>query len=352
MNLRDVSDIPIAQTRYLLQGLFSEEKFAQLLATGVLNLTNIEQDIIKKGDAINLPQAIQIDDLTDVDLTLPAVPPTPTRGTTNNAKAPVLRKAITMTATEHDNIRTDENWLNLFAESAGNKFAKNILINLNAALQGIINVAALAHLYDASGIAGLTGTSGKTGVTGAMTVNALRAGKKLLGDQMQHVDSALLNSQVWADLLWDLQNTYKYSGSMSGGWIENMDFMSLMGIKSFIVSDDMVPVGTTESAGSLYYTWLFKSAFGAPDRGLGGPIVFGYQAPPRFDMFHDARFTSSQDTYKWNQDYVLGCRGMAFGGVATPPSLTDLSTSGNWTVAANDTRNVGVIGIKSTGGLD
>ena len=344
--------LPIVQTRYLMQGLFSEEKFAMLLATGVLNVTNIGEDIIKKGDAINLPQAIQIDDLSDVDLTLPSSPPSPTRATTNNAKAPVLRKFVTMTATEHDNIRTGENWLNLFAESAGNKFAKNILVNLNAMLQGVINVAALAHLYDASGVVGATGSSGKTGVTGAMTVNALRAGKKLLGDQMQHVDTALINSQVWADLLWDLQNNYKYSGSMSGGWIENMDFQSLMGIKSFIVSDDITPVGVTESAGSVYHTWLFKSAFGAPDRGLGGPVVFGYQAPPRFDMFHDARFSSSQDTYKWNQDYVLGVRGMAFGGTATPPALTDLANSTNWTVASNDTRNTGVIGIKSYGGLD
>ena len=344
--------LPIAQTRYLLQGLFSEEKFAQLLATGVLNMTNVGQDVILKGDSINIPQAISIDDLSDVDLTLPGSPPSPTRGTTNNAKAPILRKAITMTATEHDNIRTGENWLQMFAYSAGNKFAKDILINLNAMLQGVINVAALAHLYDASGIAGATGTSGKTGVTGAMTVNALRAAKKLLGDQMQHVDTCLINSMVWADLLWDLQNTYKYSGSMSGGWIENMDFQSLMGIKSFIVSDDMVPVGTTESSGSLYYTWLFKKPAGTPDGALGGPIIFGYQAAPRFDMFHDGRFTSSQDTYKWNHDYVLGVRGMHFGGSATPPSQTDMATQGNWTVTSNDTRNVGVIGIKTTGGLD
>lgn len=351
--------IPVAQTRYLMQGLFSEEKFAQLMATGVLNLTNIEENIIKRGDAINLPQAIQIDDLTDVDLTLPASPPAPTRATTNNAKAPVLRKFISMTATEHDNIRTDENWLDLFAESAGNKMAKNILVNLNAMLQGVLNVAGLNHLYDATGVAGTGGASGvltgsgKTGVTGAMTVQAIRKATSLLGDQGQNVKCMLMNSAVWYDLVWDLTTNYHFSGDMSGGWIETGAMgAAMMGVDSFIISDDIVPVGVTESAGSVYYSYLFKNAFGAPDRGLGGPIVFGYQAPPRYKQFTDSRFSSTQFTYGWNQDFVLGVRGMAFGGAALPPALTDIANSSNWAAATNDTRNVGVVGIKSYGGLD
>ena len=264
-----------------------------------------------------------------------------TRATTNNQIAPIIRHYTVMNFTEHDQVRTNENWRNLFAASAGNKLAKDTIKTLHYMLQGVVNVSALSHLYDAA--------------ANPMTVQTIRQAKRLLGDQGHLVDTLLLHSDVWSDLMYDLTYTYKYSGNMSGQWLANGYFDSIFGVKNIIVSDDLVAIASASSvySGDVYYSWLLKSQpnIEANEEDLGGPIYHGYQAAPRYSEWTDVRVPSDLTWAKWKTDYCLGVRGMAFsGGTTGSPTTADLLNSSLWTVACSDTRMVGVIGIKSQGG--
>ena len=340
-----------------LQGMFSEEKISQLLATGVLNIQSLGDAIQKQGDTVNIPQAIQVDDLQTVDLTSTSAY-TGTRATTVNAKTPILRHFTAMSFTESDDIRTQENWREKFAASAGNKVAKDAIVSLNAMLQGVINVSGLNHLLDYRSHVGATGTSGITGKNGSLTIDALRKAKALLSDQGNHVDTMLIHPSVYADLWADILSTYHFGGSLASEWIQNSQMEAMFGIKNVIVSADVTPVassGSTTADFYNYYTWLFKSQTTEVDKGNGGPIYYGYQAMPRYAEFVDSRVPSTLFQPKWNVDFALGVRGVAYTGASTAvtinPSATDLATALNYSLATSDTRNIGVLGIESFGGI-
>jgi hypothetical protein len=329
--------IPVAQTPYLIQGMFSQKKFAALLASGVLNAEAIDA-AIRKGDSITIPQTIEVDDFSSVDLTS-TVAVTGTRANTNNAKAPIVRKYTAMSFTEHDDVRTGENWREKFAVTAGNKLAKDAIITMHSMLQGVINVSGLNHLFTKSG---------------TFVAQDIRAAKKLLGDQGDMVDTMMMHSQVFSDFIYDLTVNYKYAGTLSGEWLQDGYIESVFGVKNIIISDDLTATAgaSSDASGDQYYTWLFKrnDAASAED-GLGGPIYFGYQAEPRYAEFVDSRVPSTLFQPKWNTDYCIGVRGMTFNG-PTNPLTTDLEQSSNWAQANNDSRNVGVVGIFSKGGVN
>jgi len=331
--------IPVVQTPYLLESLFSQEKFKLLMASGVLNSVPLDGQI-NKGDKITIPTAIQADDFTVVDLSS-VTAATGTRAATNNQIAPIVRHYTMMHFAEHDNVRTDENWRDLFAASAGNKLAKDVIKTLHTVLQGVINVGGLNHLHDAQ--------------ANPITTQDIRKAKKLLGDQGHNVDTMLIHPDCWSDLFYDLTTTYKFSGPMSGQWLANGQFESMFGIKNVIVSNDVTPIAAASSvyAGDQYYTWLFKANpdIGAGEAGLGGPVFFGYQAAPRYSEFVDTRVPSTLTNVKWNTDYCIGVRGMAYSGSYGSPATVDLLNSSNWAQANADDRQVGVVAIKSQGGV-
>lgn len=196
--------VPIVQSRFFLEGLFSSERFAQLMATGVLNIDHL-QEVQIKADYITLPQAQQVDDFSSVDLTSTDVGSS-TRVTTNNGRAPVVRHYTMKQATRHDDLRTGENWAELMAGTAGNKAAKDIIKTAVAAMKGALAVSGVNHTYDVTAI---TGTASGA-LAGSLTVDALRNAKVLLGDQGEYITAALLHSKQWNQLLFDLQNNYKY----------------------------------------------------------------------------------------------------------------------------------------------
>jgi hypothetical protein len=331
--------IPQVQTKYLIQGLFSEPIFQQLLATGIMDIDGL-QDLVLKGDFITIPQALYPDDFQAVDLTSTA-PYTGTRVNTVNAHAPVLRRFTAMSFTEHDDIRTNENWRELLAMQVGNKVAKDVIQELNAALQGALNVPGLNHIRAEDG---------------AITVQDIRASKRLMGDQGGYVDTMLIHPDVWSDLFYDITTNYKYSGNLSGTWLENQTFQSLFGVSNVVISQDLAPVGgnsseTLDSSGSKYYTYLFKKHQNQDMLQNGQPIYFGYQRSPSYSEFLDSRVPSSLVQPKWNMDFVLGVRGMSFTSSIVNPAKTDLATSANWSIATSDTRNVGVVAITSRGAV-
>jgi hypothetical protein len=325
--------IPISQTPYFLQGLFSSEKFAQLMASGAVGPDSLD-GALDKGDYITIPQVVQVPDFARVDLTSTAAA-AGTRVATNDAKAPIVRDYTMPVFTTHDEIRANENWRTHNAATSGNKMAKNVIQNIDATLQGVINVAALDHLHNA-GLA-------------AVTVQDIRKAKKLMGDQYDKATVMLVHPLVFSDIIYDLTTNYKYSGNLSGQWLADGFIQNVMGINKIIVSGDLTPeAGATSSAGDdLYYTWIFAEN---EDGLTSQPVYFGYQAAPRYEEFQDSRVPSTLIYSKWSMDYVIGVRGMGWNQSTANPVKADLANNAFWTVKCEDARNVGVVAIKSLGG--
>lgn len=329
--------IPISQTRYFRERLFSTPKFAQLMASGAMGPDELSNDVLAKGDLITLPKSVQAAAFGRVDLTSTTAA-SGTRVATNDGKAPVIRDYSLNYFLAHDEIRANENWREKLDATAGNQAAKSIIQNLDSSLQGALAALTTTH------------TSDKTGQ--AMTVQFIRGAKKLLGDQYDTLDTLLIHSAVWADLIYDLTTTYKYSGNLSGEWLMDGYITNVMGVSKIILSDDLTAeAGATSSAGDdVYHTYIFNSSDTVPGF---QPIYFGYQAEQRIEEFIDARVPSTQAFRKYSMDYVLGIRGMAYTAAITtnPPSKTDLATSGNWLMKSESHKNVGVVEIKSAGNV-
>ena len=330
--------IPTSQTRYFREKLFSAPKFAQLMAAGVMGPDPMDAEVLSKGDVINLPKTVQAAAFGRVDLTSTTAA-SGTRVATNDGKAPVLRDYSLNYFLSHDQIRANENWRQHLDESAGNQASKNVISNLDNALKGALAAMTTSH------------TSNQTG--SALTVQFIRGAKALLGDQYDTLDTMLVHSAAWADLIYDLTVNYKYSGNMSSEWLADGYISNVMGISKIIVSDDLTAdAGATSSAGDdVYHTYIFNSSDSVPGF---QPIYFGYQSEARIEEFVDARVPSTQVHRKYSMDYVVGIRGVAYSAAITtnPPAKTDLATSGNWTPATEDHRNVGVVQVLSAGNVN
>lgn len=321
--------VPIVQTRYLFQYFFSAPKFAQLMASGVLDIGTL--DITKTaGDFVSIPQIVQATPFIRVDITDTSAA-SGTRVSTNDAKAPVIRDYSLNTFTESDMSRSGENFEMLLAQTAGNQLARRMLRQINNVLKGAIQVSGLNHINDIHA----TGD-------GAATVQSIRATKALLGDQGSELHTALVNSKVWWDLSRDLVENYKYMGQTSGEIIMDGQLDRLMGIRNWIVSDDMVPdSGATSSAGDdIYFTWLLGD----------GALYLSYQKNLRDESFVDTRVPSTLFYSKFAMDYALAPRGMAYSGSANPTDA-NLADNSNWAQANEDSRNVRIVGLESLGGV-
>ena len=325
--------VPTRQVPFVLQGLFSNEKFAQLLAADILS-SDILGEAVNAGDFINIPQAVQIPDLSRVDLTSTTAA-SGTRVSTNDSKCPVVRDYSMPIFTKADVLRTGEDFESLNARTAGNKMAKSIIQNLDATLKGVIGTVT-SHSVNAT-----------AGAAGAMVVQDIRKAKRLLGDQYDRATVMLIHPDVFTDLIADLTGTYKYSGNLSGQWLVDGLVQNVMGINKIIVSSDLsAAAGATSSQGDdSYYTWIF-----APQEdGIGAPVHFGYQAQPRVEQFVDVRVPDTLTYQKFSLDYAVGVRGMKWNASTPNPTLANLADNTKWDAAYEDHRNVGVVCVRSGG---
>lgn len=325
--------VPTKQTPYVLQGLFSNEKFAQLLAADIMT-NDVLGDAVNSGDFINIPQNVQIPDMSRVDLTSTSAA-AGTRVSTNDSKCPVVRDYSMPIYTKADMLRAGEDFEALNARTAGNKMAKSIIQNLDATLKGVIGVVT-SHSVNAT-----------AGATGAIAVQDLRKAKRTLADQYDRATVMLIHPDVFTDLIYDLTVNYKYSGSLSGQWLVDGYIQNVMGINKIIVSSDLTAgAGATSSQGDdSYYTWIF-----APQEdGIGAPVHFAYQAQPRVEDFVDVRVPDTLHYQKFSLDYAIGVRGMKWNDTTPNPTLANLADNSKWAAAYEDHRNVGVVCIRSGG---
>ena len=318
--------IPVVQTAFWLEGLFSTEKYQQLTASGVLD-TGTLQETARKGDVVNIPRLVQAADYVRVAVTDTSAA-AGTRISSNAGALPVLRDASINTLTKHDELRTGEDFSAMLSKSAGNKFAKRLIKQIDAGLGGALTAMA---------------THTKNLGANALTVQAVRQAKAKLGDQGQNLHTMLIHSEVWYDLVYDLVQNYKYMGVTSGKIIEQGQLDTIMGIRNIIISDDLVESEgvTTKSAGDdVFTTYLLGE----------GSIYLAFQRLVEVEEFIDSRVPSTLQYIKFGMDYVAGPRGFAFTGSSNPLDA-DYANSSNWASRTEDHRNVMAAQVHSYGGV-
>lgn len=320
------SYIPTVQAGYVLEGLFSNAKFAQLMASGIFSMDTVENLVSDGGDFINVPSLVQMDDFARTDITSTSAV-VGTRIASYAGKLPVLRDYSHKSLTEHDMIRTGENFFPMLARDAGNKVAKRVIKQLDGNLKACLTVAGVNHVKD---------------TTAACTVANLIAAKSKLGDQADTLSTMLVHSKVWVDLLRDFVATYSANAVVSGDVIKNGSLATVLGIGKIVISDDLTAdAGATSSSGDdIYWTYFL-----AP-----GAIQFGYQAEPRVKIFEDSRVPSTLITFAYKMDYCVGVKGYSFGGSANPTDA-DYALYTNYSVATEDVRNIGAVALKSYGAV-
>jgi len=322
--------IPTIQSAYVLDSLFSDPKWTQLMSSGVIDFNTIQAAFgaARNGDYVNVPQLIQSSDFGRADITTNG-DGTFTAAATNDDKAVVLRDYAGNSWQKSDEIRSGENFLDKYSRTAGNKLAKRLLGQvgnvLNGAVDAITSPGTKAHTEDHTG--------------SPITVHMVRAAKARLDDQGGNLNTALIHSHVWFDLVKDLQG-YNNLDIVGGEVIRSSRLAEIMGISNWIISDDMpnVAAGFSTDDDNIYSTFLL------------GPesIYFAYQHDPEVELDSNVVRVSTVRYMKISMDYVLHCRGLAWGGSANPADA-DLATYTNWGYKTEDHRNIKAVKILSAG---
>ena len=319
---------PVIQTKYLPQGLFAQQKFAALMASGAVDVTTL--DITKQGgEFVNIPKYVQAASFTRVPIATVSSAGF-TAFATNDGKVPVLRDSSNNKWYKHQLALAAEDFGQKQAISIGNKLACRAINVMDYSMQGLINTATgLNHLYDTSALA-----------TKTLTVLAVQEARAKMGDQADQLHTILIHSKPWNSLIKDLISTYKYAGLWSGEMINNGQIETLLGCRNIVVTDCLTPeAGATSSAGDdLYYTWLLTD----------GALYMAYQQEPYVDGWEDPTNSDTIHYEKVTLDYVAAPRAGYFN--QANPTDANLLTSGLWATAYEDHRNLGIVAVKSLNG--
>ena len=321
--------IPVVQSKFMLEGLFSNAKFAQLMGSGLFDAATLASVIDKGGDFANVPLVVSAPDFTHIDLTSDAAN-TGTRISTNTGKIPICRDVSQVALTQVDRVRTGEEWIGKMSLSAGNKIAKRSIKQLDRILKATLTAQG-THIKD------ITAASTKT-----VNIGALQDCKTLLGDQAADLSIMLIHSKAVNNLYKELSGSassgYAANAIVAGDMIRNGALNSILGVGTIIVSDDLTKeYGTGSSTGSdEYWTYLCRP----------NAVHFAYQEAPTFSEFVDSRVPSTMYTLSWRMEYCLGPKGFAWNTTANPDD-TDLGDNTHWVVATEDHRNVGIVALVS-----
>lgn len=318
---------PVVQTRYLPQGLFSQRKFAAMLASGALDM-DTASITATGGEFVNVPRYVQAAAFGRVPIaTVDAA--SFTAFSTNDGKVPVLRDSSNNKWYKHQLALAAEDFGQKVASSVGNQLAKRVIKVVDYSLQGAVNAGTSPHLRD------ITAETTKT--CNVLDIQETRA---LIGDQADQLTTMLIHSKPWNSLLKDMISTYRYAGLWSGEMLENGQIETILGVRNVIVSDDLTAdSGATSSAGDdSYYTYLMTP----------GSLYFAYQQDPYVDVWEDPTNSDTIHYEKIALDFVAAPRGFSFG--TANPTDANLTTSGLWTPAYEDHRNFGVCALKSLNG--
>jgi hypothetical protein len=321
--------VPTIHTEVLLQGLFDSKTWASLLAAGVLDPDALSEGA-RAGDVIDVPRLNHAADFARVNIAS-TDPLSPTHISTTDDKAVVLRDTAVNEFYEHDLVRSGEALDVKLSRTVGEKLAKRLTQQLFRVLDGA--VAAVdepstdCHIKDAGGQ--------------AITVNAVRQAKQLMGDEADALTTLVLDSLVWGDLLRDLTESYKID-VVGGAVINNGRLQGLLGIQNILVTDllPVTPAGASSAGDDVHNSFLL------------GPnaVYFAYQRNPQTETDRNVLNPSTVFYVKTSLDYVLHLKGVKWTG-ATNPTDAALASAANWDVAYGDHRDVGAVKLLTKGGV-
>lgn len=293
------------------------------MASGALDVSTANLTA-QGGEFVNIPKYVQAAAFARVAIGSVSAASF-TAFATNDGKVPVLRDYSGNQWYKHDLAKSGEDFGQKVAITIGNQLAKRSIKVMDYSLQACENVGTTPHLY----------ASGTT-----LTVLAIQEGRAKMGDQADQLHTMLIHSKPWNSLLKDLISTYKYAGVWSGEIINNGMIETILGVRNVIISDDLTPeAGATSSAGDdIYYTHLLGD----------GALYFNYQQEPYVDVWEDV---TNADTIVYNKvslDYVAAPRSFYMN--TANPTDANLLTSGLWTAAYEDHRNMNFVGVTSIAG--
>lgn len=310
---------PVFQTSYFLSRLMDTPKFAQLLASGILDMATLDSFGPIVGDYVNIPKQIPVADFARTDLT-DSTAKTGTAVGADNQKFPLLWSDTLSTYRDSDVARTGENFDALLSGRVGEKLAKRALQQFGLVMNGSTPAA---HTLD------------KTG--SAPTVDFIRQAKYLAGDNADEFTTLVCHSNVWSSLVKDMLATYSANPSIAGVAFDGRT-AAILGLSNIIITDQVpASFGSYASGGDdLYSTFICRP----------GAIKFGYQHNPTPDTWRDIRIPGNMNYFKVQMSYTMGLEASTWTGGANPID-TDLSNTGNWSTAYEDAREVGAIKILS-----
>ena len=314
----------------MLRAMFSNKKLAQLLATGVVALGELDE-AQKGGDYVNVPRVNLSADFARIDVTATSGASFTDVATTDD-KAVVLRDYSGDKYSKADLARSGEQLGLLVSASVGEKLAKRILQQFarmtSAVIDQIDTPSADYHTLDAT--------------SNALTLNYFRQGRQKMRDAADDLNTCWIHSQVWGDLMYDLYTNYKVD-VVGGVLINNGRLESILGIGNFVISDLSTNsgVGTGTTTDDRYHTILLGP----------GAIQLAFQKDVDTESDSDIDAPSSRIKVKHTVHYILHPKGMKWNSTANPTDAA-YGTNSNWDEAYEDHRQVKLVKIISNGGVN
>jgi len=318
--------------------MFENPKFAALVESGCLEMQTFESAYpningVRPGQILHIPQFVSAPDFTRVNLASAAARAF-TAIDANDQQFPVIRDSSDMSWNRYDKLRTGEDFQSSFEKTVGNKMARRIISQACNVMSGGVPCQAPTHVADFTGL--------------RLTVHRLLQARQLMADQAEHLSTMIIHSRVWADLLWDIINTYHFNPQI-GQVIMDGNIKTLLGIDRIIITDyaHNVSAGATCAGDDTFDTYLMR---GTENADGGAPaLFFGYQSVPETEFFEFPVMEVSMRFIRAYLDYIIAPRGITFSAGITNPTDADLIDTTHWTSANENHRNLGVVLIHSIG---
>lgn len=323
--------IKTIETDVMSRKMFENRIWSALVGSGCIEYGALERFVRQGGEYCVIPKRNKIQDLAHMDHTSGSAL-TFTRMSTTDDKAVIVRDVSANSYKKHDELLSGDNIMAGISADYGEKVAKRLIKQtsnvLTGAIQAIDTPSANCHVKDLG--------------NAAITAQAIRQAKYLMGDAADELRVMLMHSKVFSDLLRDTSVTYSSLESVSGTSVITGKIPGMFGLDAFIVSDQVYTTNTgTGSTGDDRYHSYF----------IGQKAVqIGWQKNPLVETDEDITQPSTLVRAKISADYLVHLAGVAWNSTANPDD-PDLQTASNWNEAYEDHREVPAVLLISNGGV-
>jgi len=317
---------------YIIDAVRGAPQFQTLTGSGAMDLGTLDQIYEmrggrREGQFVKVPSLNNIADFARVNLSSD-VDLTATAADANTQIAPVLSDSSYNSYKKHDVLQGGMDINALWGSRLGAKIARRGLVQLGWVLRGAVPaIDSGSHVEDQS--------------SSNLSVNIVANARYRVGDNASDLNVLFCHSKFWRDLEYDLRTNYNFNIS-TGGLLNNIHLASILGGIDTVVTYDNPAFDADDD--SLDTTSEVSLAY------LLGPdsIMFGFQHMPdtTIDEVTGLAKPDARIKVRFDLESVMHPYGMAFDGSANPADST-LGTSGQWSLANEDHKNVKLVQIKA-----